>query len=66
MTPNDALAQIIARADPAKAAEMEAYHQTPRRYLGATNPDIDALTKDWRAALTLEVRLQLAADLWET
>lgn len=64
MTPTEALAQIEAAALPGKAAEMAAYHKAERRYLGTANPEIDALTKAWRAELTLEDRLALAEALW--
>ena len=61
-----ALAEIEALADPAKAAEMAAYHKVPRVYLGVPVPQIEDLTDRWRAELTLEDRLALAADLWRT
>ncbi|WP_431298923.1 DNA alkylation repair protein [Tabrizicola sp. BL-A-41-H6] len=63
MTP---LAQLEALANPDKAAEMLAYHKAPRRYLGVTVPQIDDLTDQWRAALTLDDRIALAASLWAT
>jgi 3-methyladenine DNA glycosylase AlkD len=63
MTPLDAL---IALSNPAKAAEMAAYHKALRRYLGATVPEIEVLTDQWRADLSLEDRIALAADLWRT
>lgn len=66
MTADDALAQIAARALPGKAAEMEAYHKAPRRYLGTATPEVDALVKDWRAALSLDDRLALARGLWDS
>jgi 3-methyladenine DNA glycosylase AlkD len=59
-----ALARIRSRADPAKAAEMAAYHKVDRLYYGTTNPAIDELVKDWRAELDLDARLHLAQDLW--
>lgn len=61
MTP---LAQLEAHANPVKAAEMLAYHKVPRRYLGVAVPDIETLTDQWRAALSLDDRITLAADLW--
>lgn len=61
-----ALAEIEALADPAKAAEMAAYHKVPRVYLGVPVPQIEDLTDRWRAELTLEDRLALAAELWRT
>lgn len=64
MTPQGAIAAL--GADPAKAAEMKAYHKVDRLYLGVANPVIDAHVKDWRAALTLDDRIALASGLWQT
>lgn len=66
MTPEAALAALRQRAVPGKAAEMARYHKVDRPYLGVANPDIDALAKTWREALTLEARLALADGLWQT
>jgi 3-methyladenine DNA glycosylase AlkD len=63
MTP---LAELEALADPAKAAEMAAYHKVARPYLGVPVPTIEDLTDRWRAELSLDDRLALAADLWRT
>jgi len=60
------LEQLQALANPAKAAEMAAYHKADRPYLGVSNPEIDALADGWRAELSLEDRLALAAGLWQT
>jgi 3-methyladenine DNA glycosylase AlkD len=65
-TPETALAQLDALADPQKAAEMQAYHKTDRPFLGVPVPQIEALVKDWRAACTLDERLALAAGLWDS
>lgn len=43
-----ALEALKARGDPAKAAEMAAYHKAPRPYLGVAVPRIDALVREWR------------------
>ncbi len=64
MTPQGAIAAL--GADPAKAAEMKAYHKVDRLYLGVANPVIDAHVKDWRAALILDDRIALASGLWQT
>ena len=61
-----ALAALEALADPAKAAEMLAYHKAKRRYLGVPVPQIEALVADWRAAATLDDRVALAAALWDS
>ena len=66
MTPEAALAALAARAVPGKGDEMAAYHKAPRPYLGVANPEIDALARDWRQALSLDNRLALAAGLWAT
>ncbi|WP_128516008.1 DNA alkylation repair protein [Tabrizicola thermarum] len=63
MTP---LAELEALADPAKAAEMAAYHKVDRPYLGVPVPQIAELTDRWRAELSLDDRVALAADLWRT
>jgi 3-methyladenine DNA glycosylase AlkD len=63
MTPIEELQAI---ANPTKAAEMAAYHKVPRTYLGIPVPQIEELTDRWRAELTLDDRLALAADLWRT
>jgi 3-methyladenine DNA glycosylase AlkD len=62
--PDAAIAEL--GTDPSKAAEMRAYHKVDRPYLGVANPVIDAHVKDWRAALTLDERIALAAGLWDT
>ena len=61
-----ALAALEALADPAKAAEMLAYHKAKRRYLGVPVPQVEALVADWRAAATLDDRVALAAALWDS
>ncbi|MCX7288773.1 MAG: DNA alkylation repair protein [Rhodobacterales bacterium] len=63
MTPLD---ELQALADPAKAAGMAAYHKATRAYLGVPVPAIEVLTDRWRADLTLDDRLALAASLWTT
>lgn len=60
------LAQLEALADPAKAAEMAAYHKVPRPYLGASVPQVEELVAGWRAALPVEDRVALAGALWDT
>ena len=64
MNASDAISRL--GSDPTKAAEMQAYHKVDRPYLGVANPEIDAATKAWRQDLTLEDRLKLAADLWDS
>ncbi len=66
MTPKAALAALRAEGDAQKAAEMHRYHKVDRPYLGVANPVIDALVKDWRAAVDLDTRLTLAKGLWNS
>lgn len=66
MTPEAALAALRAEADPAKAAEMAAYHKVDRPYLGVANPVIDGLAREWRQGITLDERLALAGALWDS
>jgi 3-methyladenine DNA glycosylase AlkD len=60
------LEQLQARANPAKATEMAAYHKVDRPYLGISVPEIEELTDQWRAELSLDDRIALAAELWPT
>lgn len=61
-----ALAALEAAGDPAKAAEMAAYHKAPRRYLGVAVPEIEALAAAWRAERDVAGRVALAAGLWDS
>ncbi len=61
-----ALEALNAAASPEKAPELLAYHKVERPYLGIAVPQIDELTKDWRAQCTLDERLDLASALWAT
>ena len=61
-----AVAQLEALADTTKAVEMAAYHKVARRYLGVSVPQVEELVAEWRADLTLEDRVALAAGLWDS
>jgi 3-methyladenine DNA glycosylase AlkD len=63
---DEALAALRAAADPAKAAEMAAYHKAPRVYLGVALPDVEPLVAQWRAGLDVAGRVALAHGLWES
>lgn len=60
------LAQLQALADPERAQGMSAYHKVDRPYLGLANPQVDALTKEWRKDLDVPGRVALARGLWDT
>ncbi|MGB5556915.1 MAG: DNA alkylation repair protein, partial [Paracoccaceae bacterium] len=66
MTPEDAIAQLRARAQPGRAADMARYHKAERPYLGVANPDTNDLVAEWRKHLSVQQRTALAAGLWET
>ena len=60
------LEQLTALTDPARALDMRKYHKADRVYLGLMNPQIDALTKEWRTDLEAPDRVTLADALWQT
>lgn len=60
------LEQIKSHADPERAVGMASYHKIDREYLGVSNPIINDLTKAWRKELTVDERIHLAAELWQT
>jgi 3-methyladenine DNA glycosylase AlkD len=60
------LQELEAQANPEKAAELAAYHKVARRYLGVSVPDVTELADKWRSDRSLDDRLALAAELWDT
>ena len=66
MMVQDALAQLRALSDPARAAGLAEYHKVPREYLGLTTPQITDLTQDWRKQIDVPARVALADALWQT
>ncbi len=65
--PSSAIASLRALGSPEKAAGMVAYHKTDREVLGVANPQIDVLTKEWRAAAPEAApRAALAGALWDS
>lgn len=66
MTGDDACAALAERGEASKAKQMAAYHKAPRRYLGVSNPEIDALVRQWRAGLDVSGWVALADALWKT
>jgi len=66
MTPEAALAALRAQADPARAAQMRAYHKQTRAVLGLSNETIGALATEWRRARDPEALVALAKGLWAT
>ena len=66
MTLEEALDALKERIEPGRAEGMAKYHKGTREYLGIANPDLNDLTKGWRQELTVEARVQLASELWDT
>ncbi|MFW2586839.1 DNA alkylation repair protein [Sagittula sp. SSi028] len=66
LTAAQAIDALRAASDPAKAVDMAAYHKVDRPYLGCPMPALNDLVRDWRSALTLAQRIDLAAALWDT
>lgn len=66
MTPEAAIKALARHAVDGKAAEMKAYHNAPRTYLGLANPMIDSEVKAWRAQLSVPERVALADGLWQS
>jgi 3-methyladenine DNA glycosylase AlkD len=62
----DPVAELEARADPPRAAEMAAYHKARRRYLGLAAPEVYALADRWREGRSVAERVALAAALWDS
>lgn len=66
MTLDEAIAELRAQIEPGRAEGMAAYHKQTREVWGIPNPATNDVTKGWRQRLTVEERVQLAADLWQT
>lgn len=66
MTPDAALAALIAAGDPDRALRDASYHKAARRYLGVPVPVISALANDWRVTLDVPGRAALSDALWNT
>jgi len=62
----DAIATLQLLGDPEKAVGQAKYHKAKRVYFGVPNGDIHATAKAWRAEVSLDERLTLAAELWDT
>lgn len=60
------LKQMEALEELERAVQMRDYHKIDRRYLGLANPQINDLTKAWRAELDVPARVEVADGLWKT
>ena len=66
MTLDDALAALKSHVEEGRAEGMAAYHKPTREVLGIPNPALNDLTKSWRQTLTVEERVALADQLWQS
>ncbi|MCH2250331.1 MAG: DNA alkylation repair protein [Cognatishimia sp.] len=66
MTLDEAITELRAHIEPGRAEGMAAYHKQTREVWGIPNPATNDITKGWRQRLTVEERVRLAADLWQT
>jgi 3-methyladenine DNA glycosylase AlkD len=66
MTGEEAVTALEGLGDPLKAAQMEAYHKAPRRYLGVSNPVIEHAVRRWRTAVAPADWADLAIELWNS
>lgn len=66
MTLDQALAQLTALGDTARAKDAAAYHKVDRPYLGVPVPAVTALATEWRAHFDTAGRVALADGLWRT
>ncbi|WP_371169134.1 DNA alkylation repair protein [Aliiroseovarius sp. 2305UL8-7] len=66
MTLEEALAALKSQIEAGRAKSMAAYHKQTREVLGIPNPALNDLSKTWRQTLSVEDRLRLADELWQT
>ncbi len=62
----EAIGALEALIEPGRAEGMAKYHKQSRPVLGIANPALNDLTKTWRQTLSVEQRVALASDLWQT
>lgn len=63
---DDALTALNALIEPGRAAGQAKYHKQSRKVLGIPNPALNDLTKSWRQSLSMQDRVTLADQLWQT
>ena len=66
MTLDDALTALRAQVEEGRAEGMASYHKQTREVMGIPNPALNDLTKSWRQSLSVEDRVTMADQLWQT
>ena len=66
MTRDEALDHLKSLADPATVSGKAAYHKVQRPYIGTNNQILNDVGKEWRRALSVDQRVDLAQGLWNT
>jgi len=63
---NEALKQLHEKANPKKASEMKNSIKIDRVYLGISKQELNNTYKGWRVSTSIDDRIRLAADLWDS
>lgn len=63
---DQAMDMLKQHADPERAKGAAAYHKNKRQHLGLANPVTNELTTNWRRSMSVEGRVNLARELWQT
>ena len=66
MTLDQALAELKSLIEPGRAEGQAKYHKQSRDVLGIPNPALNDITKSWRQSLSVDDRVTLADQLWQT
>jgi 3-methyladenine DNA glycosylase AlkD len=66
MTLDEALATLNTAIEPGRAAGQAKYHKQTRPVLGIPNPALNDITQTWRRQLSVQDRVTLADQLWQT
>ncbi len=66
MTLDEALTALKEHIEPGRAEGAAAYHKQTREVLGVPNPALNELTQTWRRELSVDARVKLADELWQS
>ena len=66
MTLDEALNALKEHIEQGRAEGAANYHKQSREVLGVPNPAMNTLTQEWRRSLSVDERVKLADELWQT